>query len=262
VRERALAISQSNWVDEDSSYAAPRPARGSFLSRLIRWHLREWLVVLAVAFAVGMVVVNALFLQTGPHPAPIFANHAPPAVMAKDAIKDTPMMLPRPRPAGAKTDLSTPAAPATPVRPRTEIVAEIQRELAKRGFFDGPADGVYGAKTDIAIRDFESATAMQPSMEPNEMLLRSIARSTVKASPAAPANDPIAGLLTPSKRVIALQRALSAYGYGQIKSTGTYDLETRAAIEQFERNRKLPVTGQISDRVTRELASVTGRPLE
>ncbi len=36
----------------------------------------------------------------------------------------------------------------------------------------------------------------------------------------------------------------------------------RSAIEKFERERKLPITGQPSDRVVRELAAMTGRPLE
>jgi peptidoglycan hydrolase-like protein with peptidoglycan-binding domain len=66
----------------------------------------------------------------------------------------------------------------------------------------------------------------------------------------------------PSKRVIALQRALAEYGYGQIKPSGIIDAETQAAIEKFERERKLPITGQASDRVVRELAAMTGRPLE
>ena len=207
----------------NSRRVVARPARSSFWSRLIHWNLREWLLVLGASFAVGTVVINALFLQTGPHPAPIFSNSSAPAVTGKDAPKYAPMMLPRPRPAGTKADLFTFTTPAAPARPRAEIVAEIQRELAQRGFYEGPADGVYGAKTDIAIRDFEYAAAMRPSMEPNEVLLRAIARSTVKAPPAAPSNDPIANLLAPSKRVIALQRALTDYGYGQIRPTGTYD---------------------------------------
>jgi peptidoglycan hydrolase-like protein with peptidoglycan-binding domain len=62
--------------------------------------------------------------------------------------------------------------------------------------------------------------------------------------------------------VLALQRALAEYGYGQIKPTGVVDADTKAAIERFERERRLPITGQLSDRVARELASVTGRPLE
>jgi hypothetical protein len=66
----------------------------------------------------------------------------------------------------------------------------------------------------------------------------------------------------PSKRVIAVQRALAEFGYGQIKPSGTVDAETQAAIQKFERERKLPVTGQASERVLRELAAMTGRPLE
>ena len=59
-----------------------------------------------------------------------------------------------------------------------------------------------------------------------------------------------------------MQRALTDYGYGQFKPNGTYGPETRAAIEQFERTRKLPVTGQISPKLMRELSVVTGRELD
>ncbi len=61
---------------------------------------------------------------------------------------------------------------------------------------------------------------------------------------------------------MAVQRALAQFGYGQIRPTGVVDGETRAAIEKFERERKLPVTGQPSDRVAKELATITGRPLD
>jgi peptidoglycan hydrolase-like protein with peptidoglycan-binding domain len=70
-------------------------------------------------------------------------------------------------------------------RPRSDTVAEIQRELARHGFYDGAADGVYGPKTDAAIRDFEQAAGLRPSAEPNDMLLASIARSAIKAQPVA-----------------------------------------------------------------------------
>ena len=62
--------------------------------------------------------------------------------------------------------------------------------------------------------------------------------------------------------MLAVQRALADFGYGQIKPTGVYDPDTQAAIEKFERDRRLPVTGQISDQLVRELAAMTGRPLE
>jgi hypothetical protein len=73
--------------------------------------------------------------------------------------------------------------------------------------------------------------------------------------------DPIADLLEPSNRTVAVQRALAEFGYGQIKPTGTVGPDTKAAIEKFERERKLPVTGQVSDRLVRELSALKGSPL-
>ena len=55
---------------------------------------------------------------------------------------------------------------------------------------------------------------------------------------------------------------LSNYGYGQIKPTGTLDDATSGAIEKFEREHRLPVTGRVSDRLVNELAAMTGRPVE
>lgn len=66
----------------------------------------------------------------------------------------------------------------------------------------------------------------------------------------------------PAKRVAAVQRALADFGYGQVLPTGIADAATKSAIERFERERKLPVTGQLSERVMREVAAVTGRRLD
>jgi len=65
-----------------------------------------------------------------------------------------------------------------------------------------------------------------------------------------------------ARRVAAIQRALTEYGYGQLKPTGMIGSDTQTAIQKFERERKLPVTGQISDRLVRELAIVIGHPIE
>ena len=66
----------------------------------------------------------------------------------------------------------------------------------------------------------------------------------------------------PSPRVTAVQRALNEFGYGPVKATGSYGSETIAAIQKFERDRKMPVTGQISPRLLQELAALTGKPIE
>ena len=65
-----------------------------------------------------------------------------------------------------------------------------------------------------------------------------------------------------ARRVAAVQRALTEYGYGQLKPTGTVGADTQAAISKFERDRKLPVTGQMSDRLVRELTAMIGHPID
>jgi peptidoglycan hydrolase-like protein with peptidoglycan-binding domain len=221
---------------------------------------KESIVFIAVVGAAVAIVVNALFLQSGPHPAPFFVTQARPVARAETT--GALAVLPRPRPADA------PAA-----RSRTEIVTDIQRELARRGFYEGAPDGVYGPKTDAAIRDFEQASGLKVAAEPAEIVLKVISQSSSKAAPApAPAqntaaatparNDSTAEMIGPSKRVLAVQRALADFGYGQIKPTGVLNPETQAAIEKFERDRKLPITGQMSERLARELSAMTGRPLE
>jgi peptidoglycan hydrolase-like protein with peptidoglycan-binding domain len=47
-----------------------------------------------------------------------------------------------------------------------------------------------------------------------------------------------------------------------LKPTGAVGSDTQAAITKFERERKLPVTGQMSDRLVRELSALVGHPIE
>jgi len=248
-------------IDRDDE-AERRGVRGLFLRMLLR-RPREVIGVIAVLAATSAILINALYLQPGPHPAPIFTVKSRPVVPSEPT--GSIMVLPRPRPA----DLAKPEMPVSQ-RPRAEIISDIQRELERRGFYEGPVDGVHGPKTDAAIQDFADAAAIKSSSEPTEDLLRAIVRSTTRAAPprsAAAGNparpDPIAELIAPAqRRVTAVQRALTEYGYGPIKPTGALGADTKAAIEKFERERKLPITGQISDRLMRELAAMTGRALE
>ena len=171
-------------------------------------------------------------------------------------------MLPRPRAAEPA------AAPATVARSQAQIVGDIQRELNRKGFYDGAVDGIWGAKTDAAARDFVQAAGLKINVDASESLLHAIVTSNVSRAAgdaaAAPAhNDPIAELIAPSKQVLAIQRALADFGYGQIKPTGVYDPDTKAAIEKFERDRRLPVTGShFRAAWCANSSAMTGRPLE
>ena len=222
----------------------------ALVMRVVLRRPRDAMAIAVAGVAAIAILVNALFMQSGPHPAPIFANKAVPVA----APLSSPAAASQRKAADAKVEVA---------RPRSDIVAEIQRELVKHGFYDGTTDGVYGPKTDAAIRDFEQAAGLRPSAEPNDVLLATITRSSIKAQPVAiQRNDPIAALLAPSARIVAVQRALTDFGYGPVKPTGIYDTETRGAIERFEKARRRPLTGQVSDLLVRDLAALTGRPLE
>jgi Putative peptidoglycan binding domain len=150
--------------------------------------------ILAAGAASIVIIVNAIFLQSGSHPAPFFVNPTRTAVSAEN----------RPKPAES-------AAPK----------------------------------------------AAQPTSPTH-----SVATTPAPQPVAARRNDPIAELIGPSSRIMAVQRVLTEYGYGQIKPSGMLDNPTSTAIEKFEREHKLPVTGRISDHLIGDLAAMAGRPIE
>jgi len=179
--------------------------------------------VLAFA-AVSAIITNALFLQAGRHPSPMFGSAA--ALSATGSVPGSP--LPRPRPVDVMTRPAEPS-PADP-KPAEPKAADPLANLVKSTNAPSAAP---------------SNTARPPA---------SIPASSHNEMAASPAASP--------RRVAAVQRALTEYGYGQLKPTGTVGYDTQAAIQKFERERKIPVTGQVSDRLVRELATVTGRPVE
>ena len=231
-----------------SRMAASGDGSGGLVAAVAR-HPREFVGIVMGTAAVLAIFVNALFLQHGPHPAPIFA--------ARQPLSQTgPIAIPRPRPAEPVVT----AAPAA--RSQAQTVGDIQRALLKKGFYEGRVDAVWDAKTDAAVRDFIDAAGVKVDARPNEALLHAIATSDIVKSSAPAQNDPIAALIAPSQRITAIQRALTDFGYGQFNPSGVYDPATKGAIEKFERDRHLPVTGVISTQLVQELSTVTGRPLE
>jgi hypothetical protein len=179
--------------------------------------------VLAFA-AVSAIVANALLLQAGHHPAPMFGS-----AVAVPAVALTPANpLPRPRPSEAA------------LKP-ADIAAAEPKPVESKTVESKQAD---------PMANLVKATATPP-----------VASASVMRPPAPiPAAAPVA--VTGSRRVAAVQRTLTEYGYGQLKATGTIGADTQAAIQKFERERKIPVTGQMSDRLVHELSAMVGKPID
>jgi peptidoglycan hydrolase-like protein with peptidoglycan-binding domain len=280
-----------------------RNAPAANLLTRLGWGRRDAIAVLICAGVTVAILINVLLMQAGPHPAPMFKGKqaaAKPVTAGRNVPSTVTSSVPRPRPAEAAPVTPVTATPLAPVAVRTvslpaqatpaaavtspapvtppaavrtpgAVITDIQRELARRGFFEDPVDGFYGPKTDRAIREFERAAGLKASPQPTEALLQAIQHapariakgtSATSSRPAPVRNEVAPERPAPSRRVIAVQRVLAEFGYGQIRPTGIIESDTQAAIEKFERERKLPVTGKATDRVVRELAAVTGRTVD
>lgn len=194
------------------------------------------LVAGAVGFAASAAfLANALILQAPPSGAP----------------------LPGARPSGfgqtsrPKTNHTTvPLPPASP-----------QASAAPTGGATNGSLGYLSVRTATA----EVAVPLVPAT-PGPSVTRTDTRADGPRRPLAAlgAAPDVTGTLRPpsdvpgSSRILSVQKALAKLGYGPLKVDGRPGGETRSAIQRFQRDRSLPVDGEISDKLVRELASVSG----
>lgn len=208
----------------------------NLVMRVLLHSPKDTLAGLVAVAAIGAIVANALFLQTGRHPAPMFGT-----VITLPAPSSLPLSnpLPRPRPVGADTSPLEPKATEFRVEPKAA-----ERAAEK------PAEKPVEA----------TASTLRPGSDP----MTNLVKATTSTPPSAmrpPA--PIPMQQSPAaKRIAGVQRALSEYGYGNLKITGAMGAETQSAIQKFEREHKMQVTGQVSDRLLRELGAAIGHPVE
>jgi hypothetical protein len=198
---------------------------------------------LAVASACA-IVTNAVFLQSGPHPAPMFGS-------TLVTLVAPPSLMPRPRPAEADVAASDDKTGETKTaEPKmSDPLANLVRSATTPQ--PSPQPSV------IAVPPDHPARTAMPSPSPQPTVTSALSSPSNVARPPAPIL-----VLTGPRRVAAVQRALTEYGYAQLKPTGTIGPDTQAAISKFERDRRLPVTGQVSDRMVRELSAMIGHPIE
>lgn len=199
---------------------------------------KDMVAGLLAAAAICAILANALFLQAGRHPSPMFGSVV--TLPAPQAAVASP--LPRPRPVEL---ISRPGEAEPP-----EI-----RPVEVRG-------------ADPRHVEIRSADPRNPDPRNPDPMANLVVKST-GAPTAAPANVarppapiPATAQSAGARRVAGVQRALTQYGYGQLKPTGAVGADTQAAITKFERDRKLPVTGQMSDRLVKELTAMIGHPID
>lgn len=198
--------------------------RGMVMRILLHSPKDTFAAALAVA-AVIAIVINALFLQAGHHPSPMFGKAAAIPLQAPSVTAALLSTSPLPRPRPSEADLG-------------------QAEMS----------AVDAGPTETKSIDASHTAKPVPAT-------RTSAVKQAAAHPASAHHDPLGDLITSTRRTANVQRALTKYGYGQLKPTGNVGPDTQTAIQRFERERKLPVTGKMSDRLVRELSAVTGQAI-
>lgn len=181
-----------------------------------------WVLFIAVAAAI---VFNALFLQTRQHPAPL---------------------------------VGTGDAEERPEQQGDILVLSVQAALKEVGDYSGPLDGLDGPQTQSAIRLFESRAGLTSTGRPTPALLAAVQTfaNQLNARRIEERRQSPAGPSEPDSRVTAVQVALARSAYGPLRDDGVVGPETRMAIMRFQRDRNLPVTGEISDDLVAELRTM------
>ena len=256
-------------VDEDE--APPRRRRRSakavaveaeaergLAMRVLLYSPKDMVAGLLAFAAVTAIITNALFLQAGPHPSPMFGSvvvmpapvpsspASPPAASSVSPLSVSP--LPRPRPMEA-----SPQEPRPGELKSSEAKPDLKAEARALDVRPPEVKAVEAKPSDPMTSLVKAATASMPATT-----------STVLRPPASiPVTHNGSSLAAGgSRRVAAVQRALTEFGYGQLRPSGIEGPDTKNALVKFERDRRLPVTAQISDRLIRELSAMTGRPIE
>ncbi len=141
--------------------------------------------LMVVALTATAIVSNAMFLQRGHHPDPLFAPQRPAAArpLAKPAeVAPVAMPVLRPRPPEVAAAPAPVLVPLPRLSPRSQIAApnvvpvaapaaddnvkitaSIQRELARLGLYSDRIDGRGGPRTSAAIAAYERAAGLPPT---------------------------------------------------------------------------------------------------
>jgi len=184
--------------------------------------------LVVMALTATAIMSNAMFLQNGRHPEPLFntrpqvATREQPRAPAMAPIPATrPQPLPQavqPPPAAAprvmppvpqpKPVAATPQpAPVAAVNPQVALTSATQRELARLGVYMGAIDGALGSRTRGAIASFQTAAGLKASGEPSPELLATLRQSSAQPVAAAPPPAPAVEAAKPDQVAAAVQRA-------------------------------------------------------
>jgi hypothetical protein len=225
---KGAARQEKGAARQSKGRAKKAKAASAWLSAV--WSYRTpALAVVALGGLLAAVVVNAVYMQHTRHPAPLFG-----ATFKVEAPK------PPPRPAHLDALLADKMPDA--------VLSKVAAPAA--ALAPPPLDrSALSAAAPAAARE-PVAAAPKKRGDPIGALLGE--KSVDKSAAAAP----VAG-----KTILSAQRALQKLG-APVKPDGTFGATTKKALEAFQRDNHLPVTGELTAKTRHLLAARSGLPQE
>jgi peptidoglycan hydrolase-like protein with peptidoglycan-binding domain len=120
-------------------------------------------------------------------------------------------------------------------------VRTVQNRLRQLGFYDGPADGVWGPGTQQALERFQRARGLDRVGEPTAATMSAMGIDPSALTRTASAAEP----LDPTV-VRSIQQRLRRLGFYRGPIDGEWGAGSQAAVERFQRNRGLDPTGDLN----------------
>jgi peptidoglycan hydrolase-like protein with peptidoglycan-binding domain len=125
-------------------------------------------------------------------------------------------------------------------------VRDVQARLHALGYYGGPADGVWGGGTRAALERFQRDRHIAVTGQLNQATVTAMgldpARLQARGYAARPAPGERVAQVGP-RTTKAVQAQLRRDGYYHGTIDGVWGFDTRRAVERFQRDRRLPVTG-------------------
>lgn len=139
--------------------------------------------------------------------------------------------------------------------PKSTLI-DVQRELAALRRYDGPIDGRLSPVTRAALNSYRRTNGLPQRATVQDLLDHLRYTKTLKQV----ARTETTGSIGADEATIRqVQTGLSELGYLPGPIDGTFGETTRQAIKEFEGDRRLPASGEITPQLLSELAKTSGQ---
>ena len=139
--------------------------------------------------------------------------------------------------------------------PKSTLI-DVQRELAALRRYDGPIDGRLSPVTRAALDSYRRTNGLPQRATVQDLLDHLRYTKTLKQV----ARTETTGSIGADEATIRqVQTGLSELGYLPGPIDGTFGETTRQALKEFEGDRRLPASGEITPQLLSELAKTSGQ---